>query len=270
MPVDTHCHLNFEWFDQDRDEVIARAVRNKVCKMLNPAVDLETSRGVLCIADKYPEVYAAVGIHPNDSDDWDDDAAVKIRGLVESPKVIAIGEIGLDYYRERAPLEQQKQVFKEQLDLAGEFGLPVIIHSRNASQDNQQAIEDILLILDDWVSMLERDNSDLVMNPGVLHSFSSDLAAARAALDMNFFLGISGCVTFKNAELLRDVVANTPLENQLIETDAPFLTPHPYRGKRNEPAYVIHVAEKLAELHGTIYDDVVNVTTKNAGSLFNW
>jgi TatD DNase family protein len=264
--VDTHCHLNFDLFDQDRDQVVARARQAGVECIVNPGVDLETSRSAIQLAARYPEVYAAVGMHPNDIREWDELALDQIKALAAQPKVVAIGEIGLDYYRDHTPHDLQKQVFRQQLELAATLGLPVIIHSRNASPQNQGAILDILDILETWQAGLGKHFSPL----GVLHSFSAGLDAARNAIKLNFLIGITGPVTFRNAPELRSVVQQLPLENLVIETDAPFLTPHPYRGKRNEPGFVKLVAEKLAEIHELPFDEVAFITKKNAGRLFNW
>jgi TatD DNase family protein len=264
--VDTHCHLNFDLFDQDRGQVVARARQAGVEYIVNPGVDLETSRSAVQLAARYPEVYAAVGIHPNDINEWDARTLDQIKELAGRPKVVAIGEIGLDYYRDTTPHELQKQVFQQQLELAAALDLPVIIHSRNASPDNQRAILDILDILETWQAGLERRISPL----GVLHSFSAGLDAARNAIKLNFLIGITGPVTFRNAPQLRNLVQQLPLEKLVIETDAPFLTPHPYRGKRNEPGLVKLVAEKLAEIHDLPFDEIALITKKNAGRLFNW
>jgi TatD DNase family protein len=264
--VDTHCHLNFDLFDQDRDQVIARSRQAGVEYIVNPGVDLETSRSAIQLAAEYPEVYAAVGVHPNDIQDWDARVLDRIKALAGSPKVVAIGEIGLDYYRDNTPHDLQKLVFQQQLELAAALGLPVIIHSRNASQENQQAILDILDILEAWQARLDERPSPL----GVLHSFSAGLDAARNAIKLNFLIGITGPVTFRNAPGLRRLVQQLPLETLVIETDAPFLTPHPYRGKRNEPGLVKLVAEKLAEIHNLPFDEVADITKRNAGRLFNW
>jgi TatD DNase family protein len=264
--VDTHCHLNFDLFDGDRDQVVARARQAGVERMVNPGVDVETSRSAVQLAARFPEVYAAIGLHPNDILDWDENLLVAIRDLAAGPKVVAIGEIGLDYYWDKTPHELQKQVFRRQLELAAGLNLPVIIHSRNASPQDPQAILDILDILEDWQSQQEPSSNPL----GVLHSFSSDLDSARKAIELNFLIGITGPVTFRNAPELRQLVKELPLEKLLIETDAPFLTPHPFRGKRNEPGYVKLVAEKLAEIHNLPYEEIADITTSNAGRLFNW
>jgi TatD DNase family protein len=264
--VDTHCHLNFDLFDEDRDQTLARARQAGVERIVNPGVDLETSQSAVQLAARYPQVYAAVGVHPNDIQDWDERLLDQLKELAGKPKVVAIGEIGLDYYRDESPHDLQKKVFWQQLELAAALDLPVIIHSRNASAENPQAILDILDILEKWQAQQVEHPSPL----GVLHSFSSDFEAARKAIKLNFLIGITGPVTFRNAPELRQLVKALPLETIVVETDAPFLTPHPYRGKRNEPGFVKLVADKIAEIHNLPFEEVANITKRNAGRLFNW
>ena len=261
--TDTHCHLDFNAFDHDRDGVLYRARKEGVVRLLNPGIDLVSSLAAINLANVHPEIFAAVGIHPNSSDSWDDLTADSLRKLAAHKKVVAIGEIGLDYYRDRAPVDLQKEVFAEQLTLAAELQLPVIIH-------NRQATGDVLEILAEWVLDLVESGSDLAKNPGVLHSFSGPLEPANKALELNFLIGITGPVTFKNAEKLQDVVAKLPLEGLLIETDAPFLAPHPKRGRRNEPENVRLVAEKISELLELPVAEVIKKTAENARQLFHW
>lgn len=208
-------------------------------------------------------MFAAVGVHPNNSLAFDTGTLDGLRELLASPKVRAIGEIGLDYYRDSAPRDVQVAALRQQLHLAQEAGLPVIIHNREASSD-------LMKILQAWHASLVKSNSPLAENPGVLHSFSAGLEVARQALTLNFFIGFTGPVTFKNAQELQAVAAALPLDRMLIETDAPFLTPHPHRGKRNEPAYVRFTAEKIASLKNLPFSAVAEATTQNAGRLFHW
>ena len=238
--------------------------------MLDPGIDLPSSREAIQIADSFREVYAAVGVHPNSATTWTVETESALRRLAAHSKVVAIGEIGLDYYRDRAPKSLQQDVFRRQLALAGELGLPVIIHSRNLSQVERQATEDMLSILSEWRDQLGRAKSRIAEHPGVLHSFSDNLESAKRAIELGFFIGITGPVTFKNAVELQGIVAAVPLEHLLIETDAPFLTPHPYRGQRNEPAYVGQVAGKIAHIHQVPLETVADVTTRNAERLFHW
>jgi TatD DNase family protein len=268
--VDTHCHLNFESFDRDREAVIERACQAGVTHMLNPGVDLPSSRAALGLAEIYPQVYAAVGIHPNDALTWDASTLSELLELTKHPKVVAIGEIGLDDYRQRAPRDIQERIFRQQLGLAAERGLPVVVHVRNAGPDDRRAMTDVLRILAEWQDQLRACLSNLAESPGVLHSFSGDLQAARRAMAYNFLIGISGPVTFRKAEETRQVVADHRLENLLVETDAPFLTPHPHRGERNEPAHVKYVVEKIAQIKDQTLERVADITTANAERLFRW
>lgn len=267
--TDTHCHLDFEAFDEDRDLVLARARQAGVQSILNPGIDLSSSQKAVKLAKYYPEVYAAVGVHPNSAHDCHDEVLHSIYMLVTGhsmdahPKVKAIGEIGLDYYRDRTPREIQRRVFKDQLKLAQELNLPVVIH-------NRQATEIILEMLGEWHEELVARGSPLAERPGVLHSFSGDMQVVQQAIGMNFLLGISGSVTYKNATQLHKLIADLPLENVLVETDAPFLPPHPHRGQRNEPAYVRGVVDKIALIKGMSGEMVAETTTHNASRIFNW
>jgi TatD DNase family protein len=262
--------MNFDWFDNDRVAVIEKARQAGVVRILNPGINVTTSQEAVALAANTPEVYAAIGVHPNDALSWNNHTLIDLRRLVKYPKVSAIGEIGLDYYRDRAPKSLQHEVFVTQLNLAHEADLPVVIHSRNKSENDQQAIQDVLELLSDWVAELESNGSKLSKHPGVLHSYSGNLAMAKRAVDLNFMIGVTGPVTFKKAQGLREVIAGLPVENLLIETDAPFLTPHPYRGKRNEPAYVRYVCEKIAEIHQMPVEKIAGITRINAERLFNW
>lgn len=254
--IDTHLHLDFDAFDADRDQVVERAVATGVIRMITIGINRETSRRAVALAEQYEAVYAAVGIHPNDAGEWDESAKAELRHLAAHPKVVAIGEIGLDYYWDRVPRDRQQAVFRAQLDLAAELGLPVIIHDREAHAD-------VLRVVQAWAAEAAPGERQ-----GVFHCFSGDEEMARRALDLGFFIGVDGPVTFKNARRLQALVAALPLDRLLLETDAPFLTPHPYRGKRNEPAYVRLVAEKVAELHGGSLAEVAQTTTQNAQRLF--
>lgn len=263
MLVDTHCHLDFNSFDSDRDLVITRARESGLERILNPGINLRSSQSAVILSEKYPEVYAAVGVHPNDGLSWDGKTKDRLRELSKHQKVVAVGEIGLDFYRDRTPKELQIGIFIEQLELAAELMLPVIIHSRDS-------IPEVLEILADWHEGLVKSNSILADRPGVLHSFSGSEKFAKQTRALNFFIGITGPVTFRNARELQDLVIRLPLQGLLIETDAPFLSPHPKRGKRNEPANVGLVAEKIADLHQEAYNKITNITTANAAKLFKW
>jgi TatD DNase family protein len=258
--VDTHCHLDFDRFDADRDEVIRRATEAGVTHIVVPGVDLPSSRRAVELAEQYEMIYAAVGVHPNDASGFDDETLNALRELLAHPKVVAVGEIGLDYYRDRTPPDFQHRIFRQQLHLAAETGKPVIIHSRESTAD-------MLAILAEWQGGL---NGLLAARPGVLHSFSATWQDAQVALELGFYLGFSGPITFEKADALRLVVANAPADKILVETDAPFLTPHPHRGQRNEPAYVRFVAEKLAQVRGETLEEVASRTSENAAALFGW
>jgi TatD DNase family protein len=261
--VDAHCHLNFDDFDPDRDQVVRRAWESGIRWIINPGIDIETSKTALKCSYDYPQVFAAVGVHPNTSLSWTQSSLSELKRLAGEEKVVAIGEIGLDYYRDYAPRELQRSIFIKQLELAAELELPVIIHNREAS-------EDVTDILKNWQEGLLSKRSNLADHPGELHSFSGTLELAQEMVAHNFKIGITGPVTFRNSQILQSVVRGLSLENLIIETDAPYLSPHPYRGKRNEPANVRIVAEKVAELKSISVEHVAKSTTEEAGKLFNW
>lgn len=270
MLADTHCHLNFDRFDTDRPEVLARAQTAGIKWILNPGVDLASSQAAVLLAGANEPVFAAVGVHPNDAQSWQPDALTELNTLARQPKVVAIGEIGLDYYWERTPVPLQREIFEQQLDLAAELGLPVIVHVRDKSPQEMPAMRDTLAILKDWTGQLAFRSPGLVQRPGVLHSFSGDRNAASEANKLYFCTGITGPVTYKKADMLRDVVTSVPAEFLLVETDAPFLTPHPHRGERNEPALVRFIAEKIAFIRQTNFESIAEITSLNAERLFRW
>lgn len=253
--IDTHCHLDFDAFQADRAEVIRRAVEGGIRYLVVPAVDLDNAGLVLDLAERFEPVYAAVGIHPTSTAPWQEEWIDIIHGLAIRQKVVAIGEIGLDYYWEKSPSETQHRAFTGQLGLAAQLGLPVIIHNRDAG--------------DDIIRLLALSPLAGTDHPGVLHSFSADWVTARAALDLGFYLGFTGPLTYKKADELREVAKRAPLDRIVIETDAPFLPPQLFRGRRNEPAYVRAVAERLAELRGLSFSEIAQVTTENAARLFH-
>lgn len=260
--VDTHAHLDFHAFDQDREQVLQRAREMGLVAVLIPAVDLSSARKAVHLAEessnREPGLFVAVGVHPNSvAQAWQGRPTLEaMQTLVQHPRVVAIGEIGLDYYRDATPRQAQRKALTAQLELAAQTGLPVILHQR-------ESLTDMWRILEDWVQDLPPDHPR-----GVLHSFSGGPDDALRAVALGFAVGIAGPVTFKKAERVRQVVAVTPLENLLVETDAPFLTPHPYRGKRNEPAYVRYVAEKIAHIKGVDYTTVAHTTTLHAWQRF--
>ena len=263
MLTDTHCHLNFEKFDADRDEVLERAREVGLTNILNPGIDAETCREAIALADAHPEVYAAVGLHPNRAGEWSDTLESQLRTWTAHPKVVAIGEIGLDYYWNTFPHDLQQQVLNAQLSLAAEVELPVIIH-------NRESTDDVVAMLIAWQKTLVAAGNPLAARPGVVHSFSGNVSHATNLLTHNYYVGITGPVTFKKADELRDVVREVPLSRLLIETDAPFLSPHPKRGKRNEPAHVRFVAEKISEIKHIPVEHVIDITYQNANHLFGW
>lgn len=279
--TDTHCHLDFEKFDADRAEVLSRARAIGVTRILIPGLTLASSLAVVKLAESDPLLYAAIGVHPTDALTWDGETKAGLRQLFvpveareQAPalqKIVAIGEIGLDYYWDAAPHAVQQEVLKEQLALAAELSLPVVIHLREAGDAVEGACaSDLLNILENWVQRLRVEKSPLVERPGVLHSFSGSPAIAAQAIQLNFMIGITGPVTYKNAEAKRQLVAGLPLESILIETDAPFLAPVPQRGRRNEPAFVGHIADKIAEIKSTSPGEIAAITARNAARLFSW
>jgi len=268
--IDTHCHLNFKTFKEDRNAVVQRASAAGVTRILNPGIDLKTSLEAIQLAQEYPLVYAAIGVHPNDALSWNEESRSRLLKLAQERKVVAVGEIGLDYYRDRAPRELQVKIFKEQLELAGELEIPVVIHSRNKSVEDQGATEDICNILETWWRNLVQQKSFLVDRPGVLHSYSGNLEYAKKVCEYNFMIGITGPITFPKALGLRKMVSRLSVGNLLIETDAPFLTPQPFRGKRNEPSYVRFVIEELTNIFQLPFEEIADLTTSNAERLFNW
>jgi len=265
--------------------VLQRALDADVERIMIPALDYESSLAGIKLAKSHPNIFAAVGFHPTDLDKWNESSIENLRALIHpnpSPagrepqgegKILAIGEIGLDYYWVKEPEKQarQRQVLKEQLQMAREANLPVIIHMR---EENDawfgQASVDLLEILTTWQKDLQAQNHPLAKKPGVLHSFNGNLETAQKAIQLNFYIGVTGPVTYKNAEEKRQIIRQLPLERLLIETDAPFLTPVPYRGKRNEPAFVAHIADKIAEIHLTTREQVAEITSDNANHLFGW
>lgn len=262
MLIDTHCHLNFDAYDADRDAVIARAAAVGVGRIINPAVDLASGAAALALAARYPEIYAAVGIHPNDTAQFTPADIEAITEQARAPKVVAIGEIGIDYHWDDSPKATQRTAFEAQLALAARLGLPVIVHNREAS-------DDVIAVLRAWVAALPES---LRARPGVLHSFSAPPAIAEQALALGFYLGFTGPLTYKKADELRAIAGRVPLDRLLVETDGPFLTPQApptvNRSQRNEPAYVRFVAERLAALHGLDVSQIAAHTTANAERLF--
>lgn len=265
--VDTHCHLDLRQFDEDREQVIERATAAGVTRLINPAIDLDSCRRVLALADRYPQVYAALGVHPNNCADFDTETLAQLRDLTQHAKVVAIGEIGLDYYWERVDHKKQKQALTAQLALAGELGLPVILHTRNATDGHEACTEDILYLISQWVVEIRSFRADAGII-GVWHAFSGTLEQAQRAYDMGLILGLGGPVTFQNARKLHALVPDLDPDRIILETDAPYLTPHPYRGQRNEPAYLPLVADAMGRLRDKTGDEIAAQTTATAERCF--
>ncbi len=267
-------------FDSDREAVLERAAQAGVIRILIPGLNLASSRAVVKLAESHPMLYAAVGVHPTEAGTWVKETSNELRNLFEpfgseetsdSSRIVAIGEIGLDYYWDSAPHDVQRKVLQMQLTLAAEAGLPAILHMRESRDEpNEGCAGDLLKILEEWCAGLRAGMSPLAERPGVMHSFSGTLETARAALSLGFCIGVSGPVTFENAARRQEIVAALPLDRVLIETDAPFQTPHPHRGKRNEPAYARLIADKIALLHSCSLEQISAVTNENARRLFAW
>jgi TatD DNase family protein len=273
MLTDTHCHLDFNKFDEDRESVIQRATESGLGRILIPGLDLESSQSAIKLAESYSHIYAAVGFHPTDLDKFSEKAFDEIKNLATHDRVVAIGEIGIDYYwvKEHEARAFQIETLKRQLALAESINKPVIIHMREEEDAwFGQASIDLLAILTEWYKNLQEQGHLLAEKPGVLHSFNGNLETAQKAIALNFYIGVTGPVTYKNAEEKRQIIRQLPLERLLIETDAPFLTPVPHRGKRNEPAFVAYIADKIAEIHMTTREQVAEITTTNAARLFGW
>jgi TatD DNase family protein len=261
--IDSHCHLDLEQFDPDRPDVLQRARAAGVDTIVIPGIDLAQNRAALALAEREQGLYVAVGVHPNSASAFDEQTLAELRRLAALRKVVAFGEIGLDYYWDKVAPEQQRRAFVQQLDLAAELGLPVIIHSRDANAD----VADVLRA---WVSGDCFHSSLLAKRPfvGVLHAFSGDLALAEEAYEWGFVLSLGGPVTFRNARDLHALAPKLRLDRLMLETDAPYLTPHPWRGQRNEPAYVAVVVEQLAHLYGVTPVEVAQATTAVAQRFF--
>jgi len=245
--VDSHCHLDDDRFDEDREQVIARALAAGVGTMMaigtgDGPPDLETG---VRQADRYPFVYATIGIHPHDAAKATDESFARLRDLAGHPKVLAIGEIGLDYHYDFSPRDVQRCVFERQLELAADTGKPIVIHTREA--------------WDDTVAILRR----LWRGAGIMHCFTGDAAQAQEALDLGFHLSFGGVLTFPKAENVREAARLTPEDRLLVETDCPYLAPVPHRGKRNEPAFVVDTARRLAAVRGVAVEAIAAATTRN-------
>lgn len=252
MLFDTHAHLNAEQYNEDLEQVIERAKSEKVEKIVVVGFDRPTITRAMELIEAYDFMYAAIGWHPVDAIDMTDEDLAWIKELSQHEKVVAIGEMGLDYYWDKSPKDVQKEVFRRQIALAKEVNLPIIIHNRDATED--------------VVTILKEEGAAEV--GGIMHCFTGGLEIAKACMEMNFYISFGGPVTFKNAKKPKEVVKDIPSDRLLIETDCPYLTPAPFRGKRNEPSYVKYIAEQIAELREISFEELAALTTENAKKVF--
>lgn len=247
---DTHAHYDDDSFDEDRFELLDEVFKSGVCGIINCGCTVESSKKSIEFAEKYSQIYAAVGIHPQNAAEESEDAIEQIEKLVENKKVVAIGEIGLDYHYDYTPKEMQKEYFEKQILLAKKLDLPVIVHDREAHADCLELI--------------------LKHRPrGVMHCFSGSVETAKQLTDIGFYIGLGGSVTFKNAKKPQEVAASIDITRLLLETDCPYMTPVPFRGRRNNSALIAHTAEKIAELRGCTAQEIIDTATANAMKLFN-
>ncbi|WP_370930827.1 TatD family hydrolase [Bartonella sp. DGB1] len=253
MLIDSHCHLDFAQFNEDIEEVIKRAKDKKISKMINICCKVKKIKQIFNLIDKYPQLYCSVGTHPCSAQEEIDIEEEEIIKLAQHPKVVALGEVGLDYYHDLSYIEEQKIVFNRYINLSRKLNLPLIIHSRNCDED--------------MIDILQDSYKKEAFN-FVLHSFSSGEKLAEAALSLGGYFSFSGIITFKNAQAVRDIAKEIPINRILVETDAPYLAPVPYRGKRNEPAFVTETAMTLANIFGLTYLEFCNITTNNNYTIF--
>ena len=254
MLVDSHCHLDFPDFSTELDAVIGRARAAGVGRIVTISTRVKRHAQVLAIAEKFPEVFCSVGTHPHYADEEADVDAQKLVGLAKHPKIVAIGEAGLDYFRNNSPREAQAASFRQHIAAARETGLPLVIHSRDCDADMMQTL---------------REESGKGAFPAVLHCFTGGRDLAFAAIDLGHYVSFTGILTFKNSDTLREIAAALPADRIMVETDAPYLAPLPYRGKRNEPAYVVETAKVLADARGVAADEIARQTTENFFRLFS-
>jgi TatD DNase family protein len=276
--TDTHCHLNLDKFDSDRDLVLERARQVGVERILIPGLSLQSSISVVNLTRNHPTLYAAIGVHPTEVATFNfttikslHNLASEFSGDSDGSKIVAIGEVGLDYYWDSGHQHQQQEVLIEQLALAADLQIPVVIHFREqVDASDGDCASDLLRILQEWEFVLRRELSPLVGRTGVLHSFSGSLEMAQEAIELGFYIGVSGTITYPNGQWRRRLIETINLDHILIETDAPFQTPVPHRGKRNEPAYLRLIADKIAFVHATTTEKVAFATSENARRLFAW
>jgi TatD DNase family protein len=250
MLIDSHAHLEMKEFNPDREDVIERARQAGVGYIITVGTNLALSRKALSLARKHENIYATVGVHPHDVARTDNKTFDDLSEIARDPKVVAYGEIGLDFFRNISPREKQIEMFSRQLELAVQLKLPVIIHDRDAHEQTLRMVK---------ASSVRR---------GVFHCFSGDYSMARQCIDLGFYVSIPGVVTYDKAKTIQDVALRAPLSSLLLETDAPYLTPEPHRGKRNEPSFIINTAKKVAQIKGLPWEEVADVTARNAINLF--
>lgn len=249
--LDSHCHLEDEAFDLDRDEVYKNALVTKVEAIILAGSSIDASKKIVELTQKYEKVYGIIGVHPHEASAVPEGYLDILEGLLEKPKILGLGEIGLDYYYDHSPRDIQKKVFKEQLQLAKKLKKPFAVHSRDAALDTLETLK------------------EMGYHNGIFHCYSYSLETLREILKLGYLISLGGAVTFKNAKKPVDVAREVPLDRLLLETDAPYLTPVPLRGKRNEPSYVVHVAQKIAEIRDITVDEVARATWQNAEKFFN-
>lgn len=252
MYIDTHAHLFLQNFEEDLDEIIQRAKDSGIDYIIVPATDIETSKQTIALTKKYEFIYGAVGVHPHDTKDWDDAWIQEVEELAKNDKIVAIGEIGLDYFYDFSPKEKQIQAFKSQIELAIKIGKPIIVHNRESD-------EDMMKIINEYCGTGLKAQ---------FHCFNGSFENARELIKMNHLVSFTGNITFKKADSLREIVSKISLESVMVETDSPFMTPEPNRGKRNEPSYVKLVADQIAEIHNLTSEDVARITSFNVFKMF--
>ncbi len=255
MIFESHAHYDDAKFDDDRELLLQRLLSDSICGIINVGASIESTKASIALAEKHSAVYAAAGVHPEMADELDEDSFAWLKEQLRHPKVVAVGEIGLDYYhgKEQTVRERQKHWFARQLELAKVSGLPVIIHSRDAAQDTLRIMKDT--------------HADEIS--GVVHCFSYAVNLAEEFVAMGYFIGVGGVVTFKNGKKLVETVKKIPLEKILLETDAPYLSPEPFRGSRNDSSNLVYVAERIAQIKGITADEVIEVTKRNGERLFH-
>jgi len=258
--IDSHAHIDFPDFNKDREEVLARARQQGVDTIITVGTDLSSSRFSLQIAREHKEVFTTVGFHPHNASKLQEDDLRQLAELAEEAKVVAIGEIGLDFYRNSSPRQQQLEAFQQQLDLAAELGMPVVIHCR-------QAHKETLDILSRWVETIS-PSANNGRPLGVLHCFSGDTHLAERYIKMGFLISLPGSVTYPSAQDKVEVARWIPLDKLLVETDSPFLTPQLYRGRRNEPSYIPLIVDKIAQIKGLSVETMAQATAANTVGLF--